>query len=159
MGKKWIAARLIKNGAVGSEALAAQSVTPVNLANAVGIPPGVIPASSMGVPITLELAVPDAATGNTDFTGLPYKIRVLDVLYLKTGGAGNAGNSIALHNGITGNAITDAMNNATDTGTSEAATLDDAFTTVAAGTTLRCVGTRAGGNNAALITVIAVRVA
>lgn len=116
-------------------------------------------AAEFGAPVRFVLQVADAASGNADFTGVPYKVLITGVSYIKTGAGGNAGNSITLHNGITGNAITDGLNNASDTGTDYAATLDDAFTTVAAGATLRAVTVRAGGNNAAILVVDAIRVA
>jgi hypothetical protein len=119
---------------------------------------GAMTAAMVGIPVVMQFAIADAASGNQDFTGVPYKFRVTEVVYTKTGGAGNAGNSIAMHNGTGGNAITDAMNNATDTGTARAATIDDAFWTVSAAATIRFVTVRAGGNNAAVITVFGVRV-
>lgn len=116
-------------------------------------------ATEFGAPVRFLLQVADAASGNADFTSVPYKVLITGVSYIKTSGAGNAGNSITLHNGTTGNAITDGLNNATDTGTDYAATLDDAYTTVAANATLRAVTVRAGGNNAAILVVDAIRVA
>lgn len=116
-------------------------------------------AAEFGAPVRFVLQVADAASGNADFTGVPYKVLITGVSYIKTGGAGNGSNSITLHNGTTGNAITDGLNNAVDAGTDYAATLDDAFTTVAAGATLRAVTVRAGGNNAAILVVDAIRVA
>lgn len=116
-------------------------------------------ATEIGAPVRFLLPVADAASGNADFTSVPYKVLITGVSYIKTSGAGNAGNSITLHNGTTGNAITNGMNNATDTGTAYAATIDDAFNTVAANATLRAVTVRAGGNNAAILVVDALRVA
>lgn len=152
-------------GAVGSAAIADSSVSGAKAANAT-VGAAVAPAASralvaaeVGAPVRIVLSVADGASGNADFTSVPYKIFITGVSYIKTGGAGNAGNSITLHNGTTGNAITNGMNNATDTGTAYAATIDDAFNTVAAAATLRAVTVRAGGNNAALIVIDAVRVA
>ena len=152
-------------GAVTGSKIAAQAVDASKVANTtVGAP--VAPAASraltaaeVGAPVRLVLAVADGASGNVDFTGVPYKMQITGVSYIKTAGAGNAGNSITLHNGTTGNAITDGLNNATDTGTDYAATLDDAYLIVAANATLRAVTVRAGGNNAALIIVDGIRLA
>lgn len=114
-------------------------------------------ASEIGAPVRLVLDVSDGASGNADFTALPYKILVTNVSYIKDGAAGNAGNSMVLHNGTSGSAITDALNNATANGTKSAATLTN--TTVAANATLRVVTVKAGGGNGARILVDAIRIA
>lgn len=171
----WITRKFIRYGEVITEHLAPLSVTGPKLATGAidaskvsnttvgaAVAPGAsraLVAAEVGAPVRLTLAVSDAASGNADFTGVPYKMLVTGVSYLKTGGAGNAGNSITLHNGTAGNAITNAMNNATDTGTAYASTLDDAFTIVAAGATLRAVTVKAGGNNAAILVVDGIRIA
>lgn len=139
--------------------LAANSLYARVLANVASIAAGAVPAANIGIPFVYQLSVPDAGSGNIDYTSFPYKHRILGLSYLKTGGAGNAGNSITLHNGTGGNAITNAMNSATDTNFAPVGTLDDAFTDVAANATLRAVTVRAGGNNAALLTVYAMRIA
>lgn len=120
---------------------------------------GAFIASEMALAGRIVIDVPDAASGNIDLTALPFKILVTDVTYIKQGGAGNAGNSIVVHNGTTGNAITDALNSATDTAVVRAGTLDDAFTAIAAAATIRLVTVRAGGNNAARIVIDYIRVA
>lgn len=103
--------------------------------------------------------VPNAASGNVDLTALPFKILVTDVTYIKQGGAGDAGNSITVHNGTGGNAITDALNSATDTAVVRAGTLNDAYTEVAAAATIRLVTVRNANNNAARIIINYIRVA
>jgi len=171
----WIVRKFIRYGEVITEHLAPGAVTTAKIASqavdaskvadttvGAAVAPGAaraLVAAEVGAQVKLVLTVSDAASGNADFTGVPYKFLVTGVTYVKTGGAGNAGNSITLHNGTTGNAITNGMNNATDTGTAYASTLDDAFTTVAAGATLRAVTVKAGGNNAALIIIEGIRVA
>lgn len=121
--------------------------------------PGAVSASMVGIPVVMQFALPDVATGNIDFTNVPYKFCVTSVAYVKVGGAGNVGNSVTMHNGTTGNAITNAMNSITDTATLWATTLNDAFWTVDAGATIRFVTVKAGGNNAAAIVVNGFRVA
>ena len=171
----WIVRKFIRYGEVITEHLAPGAVTTAKIASqaidaslvantTVGAPTApaasrAITAAEVGSPVRLVLAVADGASGNADFTGVPYKMQITGVSYIKTGGAGNAGNSITLHNGTTGNAITNGMNNATDTGTAYASTLDDAYLVVAANATLRAVTVRAGGNNAALVIVDGVRLA
>lgn len=115
-------------------------------------------AAEFGVPVQLVLEVGDVATGNVDFTGCPYKLFVTNVETTQVG-AGNAGNSITVHNGTTGNAITDAMNNATDTGTDQAATLHATHRTIAAGATIRIAVVKAGGASSAKIVITALRIA
>lgn len=116
-------------------------------------------ASNMAIEGAIVVDVPDGASGNIDVTGLPFKISIIGVTYIKTGGAGNAGNSITVHNGTTGNAITDALNSATDAAVVYAGTLDDAYVAIAAAATIRFVTVRAGGNNAARIILHYIRVA
>lgn len=119
---------------------------------------GAFVATDMAVEGCIVLNVPNGASGNVDYTSLPFKITVTDVTYIKQGGAGDAGNSITVHNGVTGNAITDALNSATDTAVVRAGTIDDAFAVISAATTIRLVTVRAGGNNAARIIIRYIRV-
>jgi hypothetical protein len=127
-----------------------------------GVAPGgnrALTAAEVGAPVRLVLDINDAASGNADFTALPYKILVVDVKYIHGSAAGDAGNSVALHNGTGGAAITDAMNNASANGVKSAGTL--ANTTVAANATLRVVTVRGGaaGTNAVRLVVEALRIA
>jgi hypothetical protein len=128
------------------------SVTPLAAAGALGN-------VNMGVEGVLILDIPDAASGNVDFTSLPFKIQVLGGSYIKTGGAGNAGNSMVVHNGTTGNAITGSLNSATDKDVVAITSLDDAYWEIAANATVRVVTVKAGGNNAARLVLRYVRVA
>ena len=120
---------------------------------------GAFLASEMALAGAIVVDVPDGASGNVDLTALPFKILVTDVTYIKQGGAGDAGNSITVHNGTSGNAITDALNSATDTAVVRAGTLNDAYTAVAAAATIRIVTVRNAGNNAARIVIHYIRVA
>lgn len=115
-------------------------------------------AAEFGIPVQVVLEVGDVATGNVDFTGLPYKLYVTNVETTQVG-AGNAGNSITVHNGTTGNAITDAMNNASDTGTDQAATLHATHRILVVGATIRVAVVKAGGASSAKIVITALRIA
>lgn len=115
-------------------------------------------AAEFGVPVQLVLEHADIATGNVDYTGCPYKLFVTNVETTQVG-AGNAGNSITVHNGTTGNAITDAMNNATANGTDQAATLDPTHRVIAAGATIRVAVVKAGGASSAKVIISALRIA
>lgn len=140
----------VLSGSVGGVKLSL--VTPMAAA-------GALMNTNMGAEGVLILDIPDAASGNVDFTGLPFKIQVTGVAYIKTGGAGNLGNSVAVHNGTTGNAITSLINSPTDTNTAAPTTLDDAYWEIAAGATIRVVTVRAGGNNACRLVIRYARVA
>lgn len=120
---------------------------------------GALASADVGIPVTLVLDIPDAASGNVDFTGFPYKARVIDAVYVKTGGAGNAGNNSKVVNQTAGSDITDAVNSATDTARVPAGQLNDAGWTLAAGATVRVSTTKAGGNNAHTWVLTLVRVA
>ncbi len=129
---------------------------------AVGTPlaaAGALTLANLALPTVLVLDVPDAATGNFDFTGLPYKCRVLMAQYSKQGGAGNAGNNSKLVNQTAGADITDAINSATDTAVVTPGQLSDAGWTLDAGATIRVATTRAGGNNAHTWVLLLMRVA
>lgn len=120
---------------------------------------GALASANLALPIVLVLDIPDAATGNVDFTSLPYKCRVLMAQYSKQGGAGNAGNNSKVVNQTAGADITDAVNSATDTAVVPAGQLNDAGWTLDAGATIRVSTTKAGGNNAHTWTLLLMRVA
>ncbi len=104
-----------------------------------------------GVPVTYLFAIPDAATADYDRV-LDAKFEILDVVVQKRGGAGAAGNTIQVKN--TADVVTDAMDtNDADKVISRPSTIDDAFSTIAAGGTLRVTSTKAGGNAACLVAV------
>lgn len=108
-----------------------------------------------GIPVVYTIAIPDAATGDTDVV-IDDKIEVLDFSVQQRGGAGNAGNSYTLKNGA--NAISDAIGAAAaDKAVSRAGTIDDAFSTIAAAGTLRISHVKGGGSSAALATIIGVK--
>jgi len=108
-----------------------------------------------GIPVIYTVAIPDAASGDTDVV-VDDKIEVLDFTVQQRGGAGNAGNSYTLKNGA--NAISDAIGAAAaDKAVSRAGTIDDAFSTIAAAGTLRISHVKAGGTSAALATIIGVK--
>lgn len=148
-------------GSIGEDRLTANEVNARVISNTAQQAAGVIAAANMGIPFTYDLVVADAATGNIDFTAVPYKHKILSVRYHHVGGAGDAGNSVTLHNGTGGNAITNAMNSATDNATLLASSIDDAFEDVAANATLRAVTVRGGaaGTNSVVLTITAVRIA
>lgn len=114
-------------------------------------------AAEFGVPVQLVLEHADIATGNVDYTGCPYKLFVTNIETTQVG-AGNAGNSVTVHNGTTGNAITDGMNNATANGTDQAATLDPTHRVIAAGATIRVAVVKAGGASSAKVIITALRI-
>ena len=81
-------------------------------------------------------SIADAATADYDIT-VADKFEVTDVIVQKRGGAGGAGGTVTVKN--TADAITDAIDiNDADKVLSRPTTIDDAFSTVAAGGILRC---------------------
>lgn len=101
-------------------------------------------ATTPGLLVLFRTAIPDDVTGDVDIVVVP-KVRVVDAWVVKTGGAGNAGNSYQLKNGAT--AITDAIDgDLADTAIKRAGTIDDAQHVIAAAGTLRWTRTKAGGN-------------
>lgn len=111
-----------------------------------------------GIPVVHTVTVPDGTTGNVDVT-VTHKIQVLDAWLVKTAGAGGASDTIQVKNAA--NAISNALDiNVSDQVVVRAGTLDDAYTTIAAGGTLRITRTKSSGANVAcLVNVLAVRVA
>lgn len=113
---------------------------------------GALTLANMAIPVRLSLTIPAGTTGNVDFTGLPFKCRVRSVYGVKTTGAGGGAGTVAVHNGTTGNAITDAISiNVADTTVLNAATLDDAYIDLAANATIRVVRTRTASTNEACV--------
>lgn len=69
---------------------------------------GALAAADFGLPMLLILDVPQGATGDLDFTGAPFKFRVLDVFAQKVTTSADAGDQGALQTGA-GAAITDTL--------------------------------------------------
>lgn len=114
------------------------------------------PTGEPSVPMIFALTVPDAATGDLDWTLPGYAIRVIDAWAIKTAANGAAVNTVQLQTTTT--PVTDAMSiNINDTLIVRAATLDDAQHEFAADATIRVERVKAGGNAAALVYVMAVR--
>jgi len=122
---------------------------------------GAISQANLGIPVRLSLTIADGANGtNVDFTGLPYKVRVRDIRAMKTNANGGAGDALTVYNGTTGNAINStALDlNVNDRAMVRVAALDDAYTDIAAGATIRVTRTKAT-NVACVITLELDRVA
>lgn len=109
-----------------------------------------------GIPFTILVTVPDAATGNID-TGLaPFSFRVIDVWAIKTAAAGGAANTVQVLN--TAQAVSDAISiNIADKAVARAAELDDAGWNFDEGDLLRVTRTKAGGNAACVVRIDCVR--
>jgi len=99
-------------------------------------------------------AIPDAATADYDIV-VDDKIEVVDVVVQKRAANGGAANTVQIKS--TANAISDAISiNINDTLLARAASINDANSTIVAGGILRCSATKAGGNAACLVTVLAI---
>ncbi len=95
--------------------------------------------------------IADAANADYDRV-VADQIEVLDVIVQKRGGAGGAAGTATVKNAA--NAISDAIDiNDADKLISRAVSIDDAFSTIAAGGTLR-VSIADSANSAVLVTVI-----
>lgn len=93
--------------------------------------------------------VPDAVTGDIDIV-LATKFEVVRVDCLKKNGAG-AANTMQIKNGA--DAISNAIACAVDNTLTSSGTIDDAYSTVAQGGTLRLTATKSAGTRDALVIV------
>jgi hypothetical protein len=109
-----------------------------------------VKAGILGV-YTFDIA--DAASADYDRV-VADKFEVIDIVVQKRGGAGGAAGTVTVKNA--GNAISDAIDiNDADKLLSRAASIDDAFSTIDAGGTLR-VSIADSANSAVLVTVIGI---
>lgn len=108
-----------------------------------------------GIPLLFVIPVPDAATGNINVT-MTEQVRVIDVWAVKTGGAGGAANTVQVLS--TASAISDALDiNIADTTVARANLINDANHLIPAAGVLRVTRTKAGGNAACIVYVLAVK--
>jgi len=108
------------------------------------------------VPILHVYTFGDAVTNSVDHVS-EHKVRVIDVVVVKTAGAGAGGNTIQVKNGAS--AISNALDmNVADQLVVRAGTLDDATYVLAVGDALRVTNTKAGGNSACVVYVYCIRV-
>lgn len=137
-----------KLGTLGIGGVIGATVAPIGGDQAAGA----ISAGNIGVPVRLSLTIPAGATGNVDFTGLPYKCRVRRVSGIKTAAAGGGAGTVQIANGATTNWITDAISiNVNDQTDINATTIDDAFYDLAVNATIRVVRTRTASTNEACV--------
>lgn len=122
---------------------------------------GAVSAANFGVPVQVSLTIPAGVTGNVDFTGWPFKMRVRRVFGIKTAAAGGGAGTVQVQNGTGGNNITNAVSiDVADETILNAGTIADAFQDIAAGATVRVVRTRtASTNEACVLTLVGDRVA
>ena len=117
-------------------------------------------ATTAGLPVLYEVAVAGGAAANEDIT-VDHKVKVIDVWAQHTGGAGESSDTIQVLN--SGDAITDAMDwSGADNAIVRAASIDDAYATIAAAGTLRVttVDDDTGGDvGAGTVYVLCLRVA
>lgn len=99
--------------------------------------------------------VPDGVTGDVDVV-ITRKIDVIDVIVRKQAAAGGANDKITVKNAA--DPITDDIDiNVADKVVKRAGTIDDAFSQIAAGGTLRVTRTKASANNVAcLVTILGI---
>jgi hypothetical protein len=113
---------------------------------------GALVAGNLGVPLILPLIIAAGTTGNVDFTGVPFKVRVHNVTGIKTTAAGGGAGTVQVMNGATTDAITDAISiDVADQTEIEALTINDAFWTLDAAATIRVVRTRTASSSEACV--------
>lgn len=145
-------------GKIAASSLQSQAIAPTHVVVGASQAAGAFAASAGAIPIVFPLLIANAASGNNDFTGVPFKCRVIDVWSQNTA-AGNAGNTYQVQTGA-GAAVTDAFASAGgDNDIGRAGEIDDATYEFAAGATMRVAHVRAGGSSAAIVYVKVIRVA
>ena len=113
-------------------------------------------ADGAGVPVILTLNITTGSASEKLFdANLPYKIEILEVIVQPRGASTNG--TMKVTNGT--NDITDAMVTAVDKTMVRSTTIDDAYSTIAAGGTVEvvCAGDTIG-NTKGLVTIIARKV-
>lgn len=153
----------LATGSIGEDRLAANQLSARTTANTTigaGVAAGgtrALAAAEFSQTTTVALVIQDGASNTYDFTGLPYKCRVIDAWSVNTA-VGNAGNTYQVGNG--GLAITDAFSSAGgDRDIGRAGEIDDANHEILAAGTIRVTTVRAGGSSAAIVYVKLLRVA
>jgi len=109
-----------------------------------------------GIPVITVVAIADGATADKDIV-LTHKTEIIDVIIMKTAGAGGASDTITVKN--TATAVTNAMDiNVADKTVVRAGTIDDASNVIAAGGTLRITKTKVSAANVACkVTIVGIR--
>lgn len=102
---------------------------------------------SVGFEVMMTFAFADVASNNIDIV-MPFKAELIAFTAQKRVGAGGAANTMRAFN--SGNAISNALDmNVADQTIVRSTTIDDAFSTLAAGDTFRCAMVKSAGNAAA----------
>lgn len=131
-------------------------------ANSASIAAGAISATSLGEVGTMVLSFGDVADAtDATYTGLPYKIRIIDAYAIKTTGAGNAGNTVTLRTAAAGGgtAVTSAMVLNVDAVVARTTVIDDAGYEFDVAASLFLRFAKVGGVNNGLVVLKYIRVA
>lgn len=143
---------------IGEDHLAPNEIHGRLVANGAGIAAGAIPATAFAIPMVLPLVIADAASGNNDFTGLPFKCRVIDA-WVQATAAGDPANTYTVQTSG-GAAVTDAMTPAGgDNDVARAGEIVDATSDFAAAATIRVAHVRNAASSAAIVYVMIIRIA
>lgn len=152
----YIRRQFIHNGEVTAPKLEANAFDGTIVANTASVAPS--GTAAFAIPLVVILNTPDAA-GDTTYV-LPFKCRIVGVAAQKINAATGAFiNTVALKNGA--NAVTNAIsfNNNARGHTNYANTIDDTYSTFAAGSSATLTVVKAGGNAEFAAVVTLVRVA
>ena len=152
----YIRRQFIHNGEVTAPKLEANAFDGTIVANSASVAPS--GTSAPAIPLVVILNTPDAA-GDTTYV-LPFKCRIVGVAAQKINAATGAfTNTVALKNGA--NAVTNAMSFTSNSRghTNYANTIDDTYSTFAAGSNATLTVVKGGGNAEFAVVVTLVRVA
>lgn len=136
-------------GAIGEDRLTATELNARVVAVAADATEGGVTTNQEGIPVVLEIDIPDAATATLVYK-TTRKIEIIDVTVRKDGAG--AANTIQLTDSADV-AITDAIVAAVDKALTRAGTIDVTKAVVTAGGTFKIVATRAAGTMAAHVRV------
>lgn len=152
----YIRRQFIHNGEVTAAKLEANAFDGTIVANSAPVAPS--GTAAFAIPMVVILNTPDAA-GDTTYV-LPFKCRVVGVAAQKINAATGAfTNTVALKNGA--NAVSNAMSFTSNARghTNYANTIDDTYSTFAAGSNATLTVVKGGGNAEFAVVVTLVRVA
>lgn len=145
-------------GGIGEDRLTANEVHGRVVSNGAEVASGAIPVTALVIPMILALTFPDQATGFIDYTGLPFKCRVIDAWSVQKA-AGNVANTFQVQTAGGAGNITDAFASAGgDRDIGRAGEIEDANHEVAAAGTIRVANVRIGGSTAAIVYLKLLRV-
>lgn len=110
--------------------------------------------TKMAIPVIIQYEVTADATGGLYIYNAvaPYKLKIIDIIIRAKATSGSG--SVRIYNGS--NAISNAITMATDTAITRAGTIDDTYSTIAVGGSLKVVTN--GANDRGMVSIIAIKI-